>query len=85
MSEVRVAVVQALDGHLTCVGPDDFKPDEHKDAMSAALCWHLEAGHLAAATYWVTAALPPVPTIPELRAKADRGEFPKSFIEDVDQ
>lgn len=81
---MKIAIVQALDGHLTCVGPDDFKETDHRDAMSAALSWHLEAGHLPAATYWAEVDLPPLPTIPELRAKAEAGEFPKSFIEEMD-
>jgi len=84
MTEVRIAVVQALDGHLTCVGPQDFKADDHDDAMSAAIGWHLEAGHLPAATCWVVADLPPIPTIPELRALAERREFPRSFVDEMD-
>lgn len=80
----RIAVVQSLDGHLTCVGPNDFKKPEHNDAMDAALSWHLEAGHLPAATYWASVELPPIPTVPELRAKAEAWQFPKSFIEDMD-
>jgi len=82
---IRFAVVQALDGHLTCVGPDDFDAKDHTDAMSAAIGWHLEAGHLPAATYWITAELPPVPTVPELRAQAEAGTFPKAFIDEIDE
>lgn len=80
----RIAIVQSLDGYLTVVGPDDFKEAEHADAMSAALSWHLEAGHLPAASYWTDVELPALPTIPELRAKAEAGEFPKSWIEEMD-
>lgn len=81
---VRIAVVQSLDGHLTCVGPGDFKEADYSDAMSAAIGWHLEAGHLPAAVYWLEARLPPLPTIPELRARADEGAFPKSLVEEMD-
>lgn len=81
---IKIAIVQALGGHLTCCGPNDFREKEHEDAMSAAISWHLEAGHLPAATYWADVELPPVPTIPELRARAAAGEFPKSIIADFD-
>jgi hypothetical protein len=81
---VRIAVVQSLDGNLTCCGPNDFKGGDYNDQMNAAIGWSIEAGYLPAAHYWVTVELPPIPTIPELRAQAERGEFPKSFIEEMD-
>jgi hypothetical protein len=81
---MKIAVVRGLDGHTTCVGPDDYKPDEHESAMDAALGWHLEAGHLPAVCHWVEVDLPPIPDIGTLRAKADAYEFPKSFIEEMD-
>lgn len=84
MSEVKIAVVQALCGHLTCIGPDDYSVSSYPNEMEAAICFHLEAGYQPAATYWVTVELPPVPTIPELRALADKGEFPKSIIAEWD-
>lgn len=80
----RIAIVQSLDGYLTVVGPDDFQDKDHADAMSAALSWHMEAGHLPAASYWVDVELPTLPTIPELKAKAEAHEFPKSFIDEID-
>lgn len=81
---IRIAVVQSLDGILTCCGPNEFKSGGHDDAMGAAISWHIEAGHLPAATYWVEAELPPIPTIPELRARAVAGEFPRSFVAEMD-
>lgn len=83
-TEVRIAVVQSPDGHLTCCGPGD-NIDSLKDEMDAAMSWHLEAGHLPVARYWVIAEIPAPPTIPELRAKAEAGEFPKSFVEEMDR
>jgi hypothetical protein len=83
MGSIKIAVVQDRDGYLTCCGPDDMGK-EHKDSMDAAMSWHLEAGHLPAALYWVEIELPPVPTIPELRAKVAVGEFPKTLIAEWD-
>lgn len=81
---VRIAVVQAPDGHLTCAGPNDFDEGDHSDAMDAALCFHLEAGHLPVACYWITADIPAIPPIAELRAQAERGEIPKATVEAID-
>lgn len=83
MSSIRIAVVQDRDGHLTLAGPNDAV-DGYKDAMDAAMSWHLEAGHLPAAIYWVEADIPPAPTVPELRAKAIAGEFPKTLLAEWD-
>lgn len=80
---IKLAVVRSMDDALTCVGPDDFK-DDFADAMTAAMSWHLEAGHLPVARYWVWVELPPLPTIPDLKAKAEVSEFPRSFIEEMD-
>lgn len=85
---MKIAIVQGIDGDVTCCGPDDFMGADGKpafeDEMSAAICWHMEAGHIPAARYWVEVDLPEPPTIQELRAKAEAGEFPKSFIEEMD-
>lgn len=81
---MKIAIVQAMCGHLTCVGPNDFKASEHSTAMDAAISWHLEAGYLPVACYWAEVELPPVPSIPELRASAEQGQFPKSFLDDME-
>lgn len=65
---MKIAIVQAMCGHLTCVGPNDFKTAEFNDAMDAAISWHLEAGYQPAACYWAEVNLPPVPPTPELVA-----------------
>ncbi len=81
---IRIAIVRSLDEHVTICGPGDFDERDHESEMDAALSWHLEAGHLPAATYWATIELPPLPTIPELRALAEAGAFPKSFVDEMD-
>lgn len=81
METVKIAVVQSRCGHLSCVGPNDFKADEYNDAMDAAISYHLEAGYLPAAIYWAEVELPPIPTVTEIRAKATAGTFPKSLLE----
>jgi hypothetical protein len=63
---VKIAVVQASDGHLTCVGPNDFKPTEYDNSMDAAIGWHIEAGYMPAATYWVMVDLPALPAVHEI-------------------
>lgn len=85
MTDFRIAVVQAMDGHLTCVGPNDYKADEYDSAMDAAVGYHLEGGWLPAACYWIDAKLPPLPSIPELRAQVSNGSYPKQFFDDMDQ
>lgn len=65
---VQIAVVQAMCGHLTCVGPDDFKKADYSNAMDAAIGWHIEAGYMPAATYWIEAELPPHPVVQTVRA-----------------
>jgi len=71
MSGVRIAVVQATCGHLTCVGPNDYKTADYNNAMDAAIGWHIEAGYMPAATYWVSADLPAVPAVPEISGKVE--------------
>lgn len=66
---MKVAIVQAMCGHVTCVGPNDFKAAEHNDAMDAATSFHLEAGYLPVACYWIEADLPPIPDVPTVRAQ----------------
>lgn len=84
MSEAcRIAVVQAGDGHLTVCGPHDFKASEFNDAMDAAVSWHLEAGWLPIACYWVDANIPPAPSLPQLKAQVSNGSFPKQFFDDL--
>jgi hypothetical protein len=83
MATIRIAIVQDRDGHLTTAGPNDAV-DGYKDAMDAAMSWHLEAGHLPAAIYWAEVDLPPVPSIPELRTKTAAGEFPKTLLAEWD-
>jgi len=84
MSDFKIAVVQAMNGHLTCVGPNDYKESEFSSAMDAAISWHIEAGWLPAACYWIHAKVPPAPSIPELRAQVGNGSFPKQFLEDME-
>jgi len=71
MSVVRIAVVQSACGHLTCVGPNDFKKDDYSSAMDAAIGWHIEAGYMPAATYWIVADLPAVPAVHEITGKVE--------------
>jgi hypothetical protein len=52
--------------------------------MDAALSWHIEAGHMPAECLWIEVELPPVPKIGTLRALAERGGFPRSFIDELD-
>lgn len=62
---IRIAVVRDMDGYCTCVGPDDFKGEDYRDAMEAAVCFHIEAGYSPVDKRWVTASLPLVSaTIP---------------------
>lgn len=79
---LRIAVVRSRDGYTTVCGPNDFSKD-YDDPMNAALGWHLEAGHIPADVFWATINLPPIPDIPELAAQAERGEYPKSWIEEA--
>jgi len=71
---VKIAVVQAMCGHLTCVGPNDFKSEDYSSQMDAAIGWHIEAGYMPAATYWVEADLPALPSVPTIRARAQGDE-----------
>lgn len=64
---MKIALVQAMCGHVTCVGPNDFMKSEYDDAMSAAIGWHIEAGYMPAATYWVEVELPASPRVPGLK------------------
>lgn len=80
---MKIAVVRSLDGHTTLCGPDDHS-DDHAGPMDAALCWHIESGHLPAECLWVEVELPPIPDLATVRGMAERGEFPKSFVEEMD-
>jgi hypothetical protein len=83
VTTLRLAIVQSMDGQVTCCGPDEFREQDHSCQMDAALSYHLEAGRLPAAAYWVNVELPPLPEIPELRALVERGEFPRSFLDSI--
>jgi hypothetical protein len=65
---IKIAIVQASCGHLTCVGPNDFKPGEFNGAMDAAISWHIEAGYMPAATYWAAVEMPVLPEVATLTA-----------------
>lgn len=78
---LRIAIVRAVDGHTTVCGPHDFKEPYYSNPMDAALSWHIVSGHMPAECLWVEVDLPPLPSLTVLRAKAEVGEFPKSFIE----
>ena len=80
---MRIAVVRSLDGHTTLCGPDDHSAD-YDNPMSAALSWHIEAGHLPAECLWIEVELPPIPDVRTIRARAELGEFPKSFVAEMD-
>lgn len=56
--EIRIAVVQASDGHVTCIGPNDFPTKDFTDAMEAAISFHIEAGWMPVSRHWVSVALP---------------------------
>lgn len=75
-ASVKIAIVQASCGHITCVGPNDFKVADYSNAMDAAIGWHIEAGYMPAATYWIEAELPSLPQVPTIRALAaqEKGE-----------
>lgn len=68
VTPVRIAIVQAMCGHLTCVGPNDFKAREYSSAMNAAISFHIEAGYMPAAQYWIKATIPARPAVPVLAA-----------------
>lgn len=59
-SHIRIAIVRSRDGHATVCGPNDFKGTLYNDAMDAALSWHIEAGHIVAATHWALVMLPAI-------------------------
>ena len=80
---VRIAIVRSMDGTITCAGPGDYREQDYPSAMDAALSYHLEAGHIPAASYWITVELPPLPTIPELQAAVRACEFPQSFLNTI--
>lgn len=68
---IRIAVAQASCGHLTIVGPDDFKTSEFNGAMDAAMSWSIEAGYIPTSRYWLTANIPePLSDVPEIAAMA---------------
>lgn len=71
---VKIAIVQATCGHLTCVGPNDYKEADYSNAMDAAIGWHIEAGYMPAATYWVQADLPPLPVVQTISAHTLTGD-----------
>ena len=58
MRTIKIAVTQSSCGHLTCVGPDDFKSSEFNDAMDAAMSWSIEAGYIPSSRYWLAAEIP---------------------------
>ncbi len=80
---MRIALVRSLDGYTTVCGPDDHGAD-HPSPMNAAITWHLESGHIPSECLWVEVELPPIPDFPSIRAKAEAGHFPKSFMAEMD-
>jgi hypothetical protein len=75
---LRIAIVQSPEGHVTCAGPNDYrKEDGYRDAMDAAISFHLEAGWAPAACYWVDTTIPSVPAIPVLTATAESVPVPE--------
>lgn len=73
--EIKIAVVQSLDGHVTVCGPDD-SPDDYPSPMGAAISWHIEAGHLPAGFYWAAVMLPDLnEEIPVLAAHVEPHEL----------
>ena len=80
---MRIAIVQCMDGHIDCCS-EGQQESGHDDALSQVLTWCLEAGHIPAQCFWLHVDLPPVPKPGEMIAKAEAGEFPKSFIVDMD-
>jgi hypothetical protein len=80
---LRIAVVRSLDGHTTICGPNDHS-DGYSSPMDAALSWHIEAGHMPAECLWAEIDLPPVPDVATLRGLAQRGEFPKNWVDELD-
>jgi len=74
---VRIAVTQSSCGHLTFVGPDDFKTSDFNDAMDAAMSWAIEAGYIPTSRYWITVEIPaPLADVPEIPATAIRENRP---------
>jgi len=66
---LRIAVVRSLDGYATCCGPNDTGNGDYADAMEAAICFHIEAGHIPADKCWAVVDLPEVRgVIPEFQA-----------------
>lgn len=68
---MKIAIARAACGYTTCVGPNDYQPDEHPDAIDAARSYMLEAGYIPVATYWAEVALPPLPAITVLPASIE--------------
>lgn len=58
MTKIEIAVAVAIGGQMRTCGPHDYDEADHKNAMSAAITWLLEAGEIVHATYWVSADLP---------------------------
>lgn len=84
---MKIALVRSLDGHTTLCGPDAYADysDDYEGPMDAALSWHLEAGHLPAECLWIEVELPPIPDLATIKAAVERGEFSRSFVEEMDQ
>jgi hypothetical protein len=75
---IRIAVVQSACGHVTCAGPNDFRAqDGYKDAMDAAISYHIEAGWSPAACHWVEAPIPAIPPIPVVPATVESVPVPE--------
>lgn len=69
MRTIKIAVTQSSCGHLTCVGPNDFKESDFNNAMDAAFSWSIEAGYMPTSRYWVEAAIPePLEDAPTISA-----------------
>jgi hypothetical protein len=69
--KIKIAIVASLDGHVTCVGPDDFGKDDYPDPMSAAVCFHIESGHVPVHRCWATVDLPEPSDIPVLESRVE--------------
>lgn len=71
MMRIKIAIVVSPAGHVTCVGPDDFGKKDYSDPMSAAIGYHIEAGHMPAYTRWAAVELPNPSDIPVLESRVE--------------
>ena len=79
---MRIAIVQGTNSFADCCA-EGAQSEGCEDAMSQVLVWCMEAGEIPLRCSWVTVELPPIPTPDELSALAEAGQFPKSFVDDL--